>query len=196
MYLIVGLGNPGTNYRATRHNIGFRVINRWSRELGVGLTSRRFQSTSARAKFRNKVIIFLRPATFMNQSGRSVRACADFYGVETRNILAVHDDIDLPVGKIRVVKEGGSGGHKGVRSIIDHLGSAQFPRIKIGVGRPRYGEGIEDFVLAPFYSDEKEIIKRVIPLAVMGCELWVANGVESAMNRINSQNLGDKEARS
>ncbi|MBK5099599.1 MAG: aminoacyl-tRNA hydrolase [Desulfobacteraceae bacterium] len=193
MYLIVGLGNPGTRYRGTRHNIGFRVINLWGQELGVRLTSRRFQSRNIRANCQNNEAVLLRPATFMNESGRSVRACADFYGVEVRKILAIHDDLDLPVGRVKVVRDGGSGGHRGVRSIIEHLGSGQFSRIKIGIGRPRFGEEVEDYVLTPFYCHEKEIIKRVVSLAVQGCELWLAKGVESAMNHINSENLAHKE---
>lgn len=196
MYLIVGLGNPGARYRGTRHNIGFRVINLWSRKLGKNLTSRRFKSRNTRAIYQDNEAILLRPSTFMNQSGKSVRACADYYGVEISRILAIHDDLDLPVGRLKVVKDGGSGGHRGVRSIIEHLGSAQFYRIKIGIGRPRFGEEVEDYVLTPFYYDEKETINKIISLAVQGCELWLANGVESAMNHINSQNLVHKEVRS
>jgi PTH1 family peptidyl-tRNA hydrolase len=193
VYLIAGLGNPGLEYKKTRHNIGFQVINLLSRELGVRLNGRRFQSRNTRTKFQGKEVILLRPVTFMNQSGKSIRSCVEFYNLDTDHILIVHDDLDLPLGKIKIVKKGSAGGHKGVSSIIQYLGSLQFPRIKIGIGRPRYGEDVEDYVLSPFYSDEKEIIERVIRTVVQACGLFVSEGVESAMNHINCQNLANKE---
>lgn len=193
MYLIVGLGNPGSAYKSTRHNTGFQVIDFWSRNLGVRLTSRRFQSRNIRTKFRGREIVLLKPVTFMNQSGRAVRACADFFHLPTNRILGVHDDLDLPVGRIKVVRNGGPGGHKGVSSIIEHLGSTEFPRIKIGIGRPRHGESPEDYVLAPFYGDESEIMLRVFKVAVRACRLFIFEGVESAMNKINHQNFTNEE---
>ena len=189
MYLSAGLGNPGSEYRNTRHNVGFEVINLWGKALGVCLNDRRFQSRNTRTRYQGKEIVLLRPVTFMNQSGKSVKACADFYKLDIANILVVHDDIDLPVGKIKVVREGGAGGHKGVLSIIDHLGTRSFPRVKIGVGRPCYGESTEDYVLSPFYRDEREIMDRVIQMGVRACKLFISDGVESAMNDINCQNL-------
>lgn len=196
MNLIVGLGNPGSEYRDTRHNVGFRVVDLWSQDLGVRLSNRRFQSRNIRTRFQEERVMLLCPLTFMNQSGRSVRACVDYYDLERRNILVVFDDIDLSVGRIKVVRNGGAGGHKGLLSIIHHLGSLQFPRIKIGIGRPRYGESVEDYVLAPFYRDQKEIMSRVLRVAVRACELFVSEGIESAMNQINCQNLTDKEEES
>lgn len=193
MDLIAGLGNPGQEYRDTRHNIGFQVINMWSRELGVRLDGRRFLSRNTRTKFRGREITLLRPTTFMNRSGASIKRCADFYHLDTGNILIIHDDIDLPVGRVKVVRNGGAGGHKGVLSIIHDLGSRQFPRIRIGIGRPRYGEDVEDYVLTPFYGDEKGIMKRVIGTAVQACELFVVEGIESTMNNINCNNLAKKE---
>ena len=190
MYLIAGLGNPGIKYRNTRHNVGFKVINLWAKSLGIRLSGRRFGSKNTRTTFQDKPVILLRPLTYMNQSGKSIRACVDFFDLRAGNILVIHDDIDLPVGKIRVVRDGSAGGHKGVLSVVHHLGTREFPRLKIGVGRPRYnGESVEDYVLSPFYHDEKGVIQEVIQLAVRACELFVANGIDSAMNRINNQNL-------
>ena len=137
--------------------------------------------------------MFLKPVTFMNQSGRAVTACADFFHLPTNRILVIHDDLDLPVGRIKVVRNGGPGGHKGVSSIIEHLGGTEFPRIKIGIGRPRYGENPEDYVLAPFYGDDSEIMLKVFKVAVRACRLFVFEGVESAMNKINHQNFTDEE---
>ena len=196
LYLIAGLGNPGSKYEDTRHNTGFRVIDLWGRDMEVHLERRGFQSRFAHAEFRQRGIILLRPLTFMNRSGESVRACADHYGLENNRILAIHDDIDLPVGRIKIVRDGGAGGHRGVLSLIEHLGSTQFPRIKIGIGRPQYGETIEDYVLSSFYSGEEKIMERTIRMAVKACELFVSVGVESAMSQINCQNLSNKEVRS
>ncbi|HDZ23987.1 MAG TPA: aminoacyl-tRNA hydrolase [Desulfobacteraceae bacterium] len=194
-YLIVGLGNPGQEYEDTRHNTGFKVIDLWSQDLGVRFTNRRFQSRSTRTRIQDKKVILFCPLTFMNLSGQSVRACVDYYDLTVTEVLVIHDDIDLPVGRIKVVVNGGAGGHKGVLSIIEHLNSMQFPRIKVGIGRPRFGESIEDYVLAPFYSDEKKTMERVIRMAVQACELVVSEGVEPAMNKINCQNLLNKEVR-
>ena len=131
--------------------------------------------------------------TFMNLSGKSVKGCADYYDIKTGHIVVIHDDVDLPVGKIKIVRNGGAGGHKGVLSIIHELDSMQFSRIKIGIGRPRYGEAVEDYVLDTFYRDEMVIMKRVIPAAIQACELFVSEGIESTMNQINCLDLAIKE---
>jgi PTH1 family peptidyl-tRNA hydrolase len=122
----------------------------------------------------------------MNLSGKSVKACADYYNIKLENILIIHDDLDLPLGKIKVVRKGGAGGHKGIQSVINFFGSALFPRVKIGIGRPRRGEDIEDYVLLPFYNDQKDIIKEAIQLAALACRLFVLDGLEAAMNQINT----------
>jgi len=189
----VGLGNPGSGYKSTRHNTGFRIIDHLSRNVGASLKGRRFQSRNIRTTYRGREIVLLKPVTFMNQSGRAVKACADFFHLPPNRILVVHDDLDLPVGKIKVVRNGGPGGHKGVLSIIEHLGSREFPRIKIGIGRPRYGESPEDYVLAPFYEDESEIMLRVFKVAVQACRLFIFDGIESAMNQINHQIFTEEE---
>ncbi|MBW1850190.1 MAG: aminoacyl-tRNA hydrolase [Deltaproteobacteria bacterium] len=195
MYLVVGLGNSGSKYENTRHNIGFRAIELWCRNLGVRLSGHGFQSKNTQVRFRDKKVMLLCPLTFMNRSGEAVRACADYYDLEPGNTLVIHDDIDLPVGRVKVVKDSGSGGHKGVKSIIDYLGSTHFQRIKIGIGRPRYNEPIEDYVLSPFYKDERDIIEDVLRMATEACELYVSRGIEPAMNNVNCQNLVKKEER-
>ena len=115
------------------------------------------------------------------------------YDLGIENILVIHDDLDLPVGRVKVVRQGGAGGHRGISSLIQHLGTNQFSRVKLGIGRPRHNEPIEDFVLSPFYCEEKSIIEGVIRIAVEACELFVSRGVVSAMNAINCQNLAHKE---
>ena len=152
--------------------------------IGSGLSSRKIQ-----AKINGKSVLLLCPATYMNRSGESVKACVENYGLEIERILVVHDDLDLPVGRVKVVRDGGPGGHKGIESIIRHLQSKNFARIKLGIGRPRYGEAVEDYVLAPFYMDEREIFHNVIRVAVSACEMFVLEGVEKAMNRFNCLSL-------
>ncbi len=191
--MIAGLGNPGLIYKSTRHSIGFMVLHRWAQLLDIRLSSRAFQGKGGRVRVREADIVLLCPQTYMNESGRSVRACADFYRIEAEDILVVHDDIDLGLGRIRVVKNGGTGGHKGVLSIFQHLGTPAFNRVKVGVGRPRYNEPIDEFVLSPFYKDEEEIVGRVIEGVIRACELFVGQGVVSAMNFINRQNFANKE---
>lgn len=193
MYLIAGLGNPGTKYRNTRHNMGYRVIDSWAGSLGVVLRSRRFHSRCGETALGTKRIILLRPVTFMNLSGQAVKVCADYYRLDPEHILVVHDDVDLPLGKIKVARNRGGGGHKGIQSVIDHLGTRQFPRVRVGVGRPRYREEIEHFVLSPFYEDEKELLDQVAMVAAKACEVVVLEGVEKAMNCVNWQNLAQKE---
>lgn len=193
MYLIAGLGNPGAKYRNTRHNIGFMVVNAFCRELGIVLTGRRFYSRNTRTDLYGKEIILLRPVTYMNLSGKSVKACIDRYEISTGNILIIHDDLDLPLGRIKIVARGSAGGHRGVQSIIDHLGSGEFPRLKIGIGRPKYGEMTEDYVLSPFYKAEKEYIKEVINISVHASRLFISKGIVTAMNLINGKKLKLKE---
>ena len=191
--MIVGLGNPGPEYKDTRHNIGFRVIDLLSHNLGVRLENRRFQSRNTRARLEGKELIILLPMTYMNLCGHAVRLCSDYYKVEMGHVLIVHDDLDLPVGRIKVVRQGGAGGHRGVQSIIDHLGGINFPRVRIGIGRPRYNENTEDFVLSPFYKDQKDMVERMIRKAVNACRLVITEGVECSMNQINVKNHEEKK---
>ncbi len=138
-------------------------------------------------------IVLLQPLTFMNRSGQAVKAAADAYAAGPGRILIVHDDLDLPLGRIRVARDGSAGGHKGVASIIACLGTREFPRVKIGIGRPPHQARAEDYVLSPFQRKEKEIIAGVIQLAAQACRLFVSEEVDVVMNRTNSYNLADKE---
>ncbi|MFC1579750.1 aminoacyl-tRNA hydrolase [Thermodesulfobacteriota bacterium] len=189
MNLIAGLGNPGAEYTNTRHNVGYMVIGHWAKSLGVRLSGRRFHSTNIQTKYQDRDIVLLRPKTYMNRSGRAVKACVDFYGLAPEDILVVHDDIDLTLGRVKMVRDGGPGGHKGVRSLIQDLGTRAFCRVKVGVGRPPAGEAVEDYVLSPFRAGEKDIVRDAVNGAVLACELYITNGVEAAMNKINCQNF-------
>ena len=192
-YLIVGLGNPGREYRNTRHNIGFMLLDQLAARLGVKFTRVQSNALVTKGNHQTHRLILAKPRTYMNLSGQAVGALARFYKTPKEKILVAHDDVDLPVGRIKVARGSGSGGHKGVRSIIDLLGSTEFGRIKIGIGRPQCGEAIEDYVLAPFYEDERNIVEDVLRMATKACELFVSEGIEPAMNKINCQNLANKE---
>ncbi|NLA75765.1 MAG: aminoacyl-tRNA hydrolase [Deltaproteobacteria bacterium] len=193
MYLIVGLGNPGRQYSHTRHNIGFMVIDAICQEMGVKLESRKFHSKNAVVEKHGRKLILLKPVAFMNLSGMSVRACADYYHIESENILVIHDDLDMPLGRIKIVLNGGAGGHKGIKSIIENLSETSFPRIKIGIGRPEHGEPVEKFVLSPFYAHQSEILDRVIDLSTRACDLFLSEGIVTAMNRINAIKVHNME---
>jgi PTH1 family peptidyl-tRNA hydrolase len=185
LFLVVGLGNPGPRYRYTRHNVGFTVIHRWARALGVRLLSRRFEGKSGFARFQDRGVLLLCPQTFMNLSGKSVRICAESLGLRNEDILVVHDDLDLPLGRVKVARRGGDGGHKGIQSIFEHLGTREFSRVKIGIGRPRRGESVHEFVLSPFYKEDRTAVETVLQEAVHACGLFVSEGTETAMNEIN-----------
>ena len=189
MYLIAGLGNPGPQYEHTRHNIGQEAVEQWGKSLGVTLKSLLFRSKHAPADFRGNPIVLLCPLTFMNKSGESVRDCIHHYDLRIERLLVIHDDLDLPLGKIKVVGNGGAGGHKGISSIIHLLGSSEFSRVKIGIGRPRHGEAVADYVLDCFYDDEKKLAEKVIRMAMKASELFVLEGVQAAMNHINCRRL-------
>ena len=189
MYLIAGLGNPGPQYEHTRHNIGQEAVEQWGKSLGVTLKSLLFRSKHAPADFRGNPIVLLCPLTFMNKSGESVRDCIHHYDLETKKLLVIHDDLDMPLGKIKVVRDGGAGGHRGVSSIIHLLGSSEFSRVKIGIGRPRHGEAVADYVLSCFYDDEKKLVEEIMGVAVKASQLFVLEGVEAAMNHINCRRL-------
>jgi PTH1 family peptidyl-tRNA hydrolase len=193
VYLIAGLGNPGTRYEGTRHNIGFMVVQGWAKTLGIRLSGRRFRAKHAQSVVQDRKIVLLCPQTFMNLSGVSLKACVDFYRIVPENLMVVHDDVDLPVGKVRFVKSGGAGGHKGVLSIFECLGTRQFNRLKVGIGRPRHGESVDEFVLNSFYDEERLIVGRVIELATRACEIFVTEGIAAAMSRINCQNLAQAD---
>ncbi len=157
--------------------------------MGVRLRTGRFQSRYARTTYKDQKVMLVCPLTFMNRSGHAIRLCVDYYNIEPEDMLVVHDDLDLPVGRIKAMSGSGAGGHKGVQSIIDHMGGSRFQRLKIGIGRPRYGEKVEDFVLARFYQDERNMIQKVIESATQACALFVSEGIGPTMNKINCQNL-------
>ena len=191
---MVGLGNPGVEFDDTRHNIGAKVIRVYGARYDVKWTSRFTHSYDAVLHGREKEALLLIPLTYMNLSGVAVKEVYRKMGDEVGSLVVVHDDLDISLGRIKIVRRGGSGGHRGVSSIIHELGTEDFFRVKIGIGRPIYGEDIEDFVLSPFYPEDKDLIKKVIDLGVEACELILKGGIELAMNKINPKNLAKEES--
>ncbi|UCE35851.1 MAG: aminoacyl-tRNA hydrolase [Deltaproteobacteria bacterium] len=191
--MIVGFGNPGKRYRDTRHNLGFKAVDLFCAKLGLHLSDRRFQALSARTTYHDKRLVVSCPQTFMNRSGLAVKQLVEYYRPETKDIMVIHDDLDLDVGRMKIVRGGGAGGHQGLESVFFHLKITEFNRIKIGIGRPRHGESIEDFVLSPPYEDQKEQIKDILRTVVEAIELFVMRDVESVMNTFNSPGMRKKE---
>ncbi len=191
-FLIVGLGNPGTKYEQTRHNAGFLAVDHFAEEQGLDLNQEKWQGRFCRTRLHGKRVILLKPQTFMNRSGECAGRFADFYKIRPADILVIHDDLDLVPGRVKVVARGGAGGHNGIRSIINHLGTPDFPRIKLGIGRPvrsQEGQGIpvERYVLARYPDEERDLLQDQLALAGRAVDLWLADGIDRCMNRINSR---------
>ncbi len=183
--LVVGLGNPGRKYARNRHNVGFQCLDRLAKAWGLSFNRQKHRTLLAQGEMSGLKVILAKPQTFVNLSGEAVGRLARFYRVPPENILVIYDDLDLPVGKIRLRPEGGSGGHRGMRSIIEHLGTNGFPRLRVGIGRPTRGDPA-DYVLSDFAPDERIAIEDVYERVVSAVELWLAEGIEAAMNQYNT----------
>jgi peptidyl-tRNA hydrolase, PTH1 family len=184
MKIVVGLGNPGKKYHGTRHNVGFAVVDALAESPGASGFQSRFDAQVAESREGDDKILLVKPETFMNLSGRSVRQALDFYQLTTADLLVVCDDINLPLGKLRFRARGTHGGHNGLRDIQSHLGTTEYPRLRIGVDAPPE-EGAVDYVLGRFRSSEKPIIAEAIAEAVQGVVLWVRVGIDPCMNQYN-----------
>lgn len=193
--LIVGLGNPGTKYERTRHNIGFEIVDAIAKSFpGVSLSAnKRFQGDAGEFRSAGERTVLLKPTTYMNKSGQSVRAVLDWYKLEPSAVLVVYDDMDLPTGKLRMRLSGGAGGHNGMKSIISHLGTKEFPRLRVGVGAAdKSGDpdgAVVSHVLGRFAPEERKVIDAVIPMAVDAIDLSLRKGVERSMNLYNGREV-------
>jgi PTH1 family peptidyl-tRNA hydrolase len=185
-YLIVGLGNPGPKYAANRHNVGFMCLERLAAAHSLTFDKRQKRAHVALGAIRGLRVVLAQPQTFMNDSGQAVVPLAQFYQVPPARLLVVYDDLDLPPGTLRVRPEGGSGGHKGMHSIIEQLGSSDFARLRIGIGRPPGQMDAAAYVLQDFSADEMPLIEKALERAVAAIETWLVEGVVMAMSRHNS----------
>lgn len=188
MKLVAGLGNPGSRYELTRHNAGFWVAERLAARVGVSFRRRAsFLADVAEARLSSPEtrVIIAKPQTYMNLSGQAVRAIADFYGLANEDIVIVFDDMDLPVGRIRVRASGSAGGHRGMASVLAHLGTTEVPRVRVGIGRPMPGLVGRDFVLSQLDGAEAKAFAATVDMAADAVETILKEGVAVAMNRYN-----------
>ena len=182
--LVVGLGNPGSKYQGTRHNVGFELIDRLARGGTSSAFARKFEGLLAETEIDFRRVLLLKPETFMNLSGRSVGQAVRFFKLAPTDLLVVCDDLSLPLGKLRLRPGGSDGGQKGLRDITSHLGTDQFPRLRIGIG-DREDLDASDYVLSRFRSSERPVIDDALILASQAVAVWVTQGIEAAMNRFN-----------
>lgn len=185
-FLVVGLGNPGTKYETTRHNAGFLFITHLEDKLNFKAKKLKFHALIGDAKIGNSKVLFMKPQTMMNNSGTAVSECAKFYKIPIENIIVVFDDISLEPGKLRIRRKGSAGGHNGIKSLIAHLGSENFPRIKIGVGaKPHPDYDLADWVLANFPKKDIPLVKNAIEDGANALEMLVKGDFEGAMSKYN-----------
>ena len=183
MKMIIGLGNPGKDYERTRHNIGFMVIDNLSKTWGITVTKKECQALTGKGFFNHEQILLVKPQTFMNNSGQAVGELIHYYDT-IDDFIVVHDDMDLPVGRIRFKRRGSAGGHNGIKSIISHLNSNEFDRLKIGIGHDLHGRTV-NHVLSGFYKEEAEAINSIIDQSDKMLAYWVENGITMTMNEYN-----------
>lgn len=187
-YLIAGLGNPGRRYTHNRHNVGFRCLRRLAAAHGLDFRKRQKRARVAPGTVCGRRVILALPQTYMNESGRAVVPLLQFYKVDLDHLLVVYDDLDLEQGTIRLRPQGGSGGHRGMRSIIQQLGGGRdFPRLRVGIGRPPGRMDPADYVLQDFSDAEWELMDEVLDRAVAALETWLVEGIDVAMDRYNQR---------
>ena len=184
MKLIIGLGNPGKEYENTRHNTGFMVLDRLSEKLNIEMTQNKFKGLYGKSKYKGEDVILLKPQTYMNLSGESVRQVMDFFKINQEDILVIYDDLDMPVGKLRFRQSGSAGGHNGIKNIIAHLNSQDFKRIRVGIDRHKY-MNVADYVLSRFSKVESEAIEQGIENAANAVLDYLDNDFNHAMNYYN-----------
>jgi len=185
-YLIVGLGNPGSEYEDTRHNVGFRVADELARRFGLVFGKKERKALVATGLIRGRKVILAKPQTYMNLSGEAVRSLMDFYKVDLPNLLVICDDLDLPLGTVRLRQSGSAGGQNGIKSVIQHLSTQDFSRLRFGISRPPGKMAAKDYVLGAFKGDEAILAAQVIDRAAGAVETWLTEGIELAMTRHNS----------
>lgn len=194
MYIIVGLGNPGKDYQNTRHNIGFDVIDALADVADISVIEKKHKAIIGKGVLDGRKVILVKPQTYMNLSGESVRDVIDYYKIdEEQELIVISDDISLDVGMLRVRKKGSAGGHNGLKNIIQHLGHDTFMRIKMGVGEKPKGYDLADYVLGHFTQDERKVMNEAAKAATEAIRMMVAGDVDKAMNTFNKKATGKKE---
>lgn len=185
MKIIAGLGNPTAKYQGTRHNIGFTVIDRIAELYGISVDTKKHKALCGKGVMEGQKVLLLKPQTYMNLSGESIREACDYYKADVSDLIVIYDDVSLDVGKLRIRKKGSSGGHNGIKNIIAHLGTEEFARIRVGVGdKPRQMD-LADYVLGHFGGEDLAAIKEGIENAVQAAGVILTDGMDNAMNRFN-----------
>lgn len=185
MFLIIGLGNPKKVYTGSRHNVGFQVVEALSRRLKTGAPVTKHRSLLFESEYGDQKLVLAQPLTYMNRSGLAVNELVAKYRLELSKILVIYDDLDLPPGSIRLRKQGGAAGHRGVESIIEALGTEAFPRLRVGIGKPPPGIEAADYVLQPLEEEAWKLIEPALDRAVEAVLVFVSSGLETAMNEFN-----------
>ncbi len=185
LFIVVGLGNPGKKYDNTRHNVGFDTLDLLGARHGIKISRLKFKALIGEGSIGGERVILVKPQTFMNLSGESVREIAEWYKVPLSDIIIIYDDIDLDTGKLRIRSKGSAGTHNGMRSVLYHIQSESFPRIRIGIGRPPEGWDLAGYVLSRFGEDERKIVNTSIDLAAEAVSSIISGGIETAMSKYN-----------
>ena len=185
MYLIVGLGNPENEYSKTRHNMGFNVINKIAKEYKIDVTQKKYEGLFGTGDIEGQKVILLKPQTFMNDSGKSVIKFKNFYKISDENCLVIYDDIDLEKASIRIRKKGSPSSHNGMKSVTEYLGTQNFPRIRVGIGKPEYKDDLINYVIGKIPKEEQELLEQGVEKAKEAVIEFIKNGIDSTMNRYN-----------
>ncbi len=185
--LIAGLGNPGDSYSRTRHNIGFQVVEAIAEKAGAAFSKTRFNATFCRTTFHGQEVFLAKPLSYMNRSGLPLRNLTDYFKISPNDMIVIHDDMDLPFGAVKIVQNRGSGGHNGIKSIVEAFGTRDYIRVRVGVGHPHTTTGVTGYVLGSFTPGEQRELDQVIQDAVTACDLIISKGVVKAMNQMNTR---------
>lgn len=185
MYLIVGLGNPENEYAHTRHNMGFDTINQIAKNNNIQITKNKFKGLCESTIIQNQKVILLKPQTYMNLSGESVKEVVEFYNLKPEEIIVIYDDIDIEKGHIKIRKKGGAGSHNGMKSVVEELQSTDFARIRVGIGQPEFKSDMINYVIGKVSQEEQEILQQGVEKAAKAVEEILKNGIDIAMNKFN-----------
>lgn len=185
MYLIVGLGNPEPEYSKTRHNMGFNVINKLAKKYEIEVNNKKFKGLLGKGLIEGEKVILLKPQTFMNLSGESIREVINFYNLENDDLIVIYDDIDIDKGEIKIRKTGGPGSHNGMKSVIENLPNNKFKRVRVGIGKPLYKNDMINYVIGKVDDEELEILDKGTEKAKEAVIEIIKNGIDNAMNKFN-----------
>lgn len=192
MYIIAGLGNPTKEYDKTRHNVGFAVIDQLADRYGIDVSERKHRAFCGKGVIEGQKVLLVKPQTFMNLSGESLRSAMDYYKALPEELIVIYDDISLPPGQLRIRLKGSAGGHNGIKNIIAHLGTQEFPRIKVGVGEKSPRMDLKDYVLSRFSKGEQELMEEAFREAAQAVAMMISDGADRAMNHFNTKKKAEE----